>query len=229
MHLDLKPDNVFITSEGVLKIGDFGLALPWPAPEYSDAEGDRRYLGPEVLQGQFDKSADVFALGLTTIEMACNIWLPDNGLAWTGLRNHAYLPMLDLTRTDRDGLPRDDRGFPSDANCVLTIEIPKFLDDEYPDFFRIPENKTLVDPPSFMVNKSDPWSLDSLVRWMLTPEPIARPTIGQVLASGGLAWVAGRRRCPATVYEGYWGPADPPNVPGLDEDSAMTGVENNFI
>ena len=71
IHLDLKPANVLITFEGVLKIGDFGMASIWPRPAVADAtsatgrmpferEGDKLYLAPEVLQGRYSKAADIF-------------------------------------------------------------------------------------------------------------------------------------------------------------------------
>ena len=40
----MKPANVFITFEGTLKIGDFGMAAKLPVPQSAEREGDREYI-----------------------------------------------------------------------------------------------------------------------------------------------------------------------------------------
>ena len=86
IHRDLKPDNIFITSDGRVKILDFGLArdVEAAAPEethsptvsrYTDpgaVMGTAGYMSPEQVRGEpADQRSDIFSLGCALYEMAC--------------------------------------------------------------------------------------------------------------------------------------------------------------
>ncbi|KAH0626584.1 hypothetical protein JD844_001651 [Phrynosoma platyrhinos] len=92
LHMDVKPANIFLSSSNVCKLGDFGLMLELDCGDLSDAqEGDPRYMAPELLHGEYTKAADIFSLGITILEIACNMELPNGGEGWQQLRQ-GYLP-----------------------------------------------------------------------------------------------------------------------------------------
>jgi tetratricopeptide (TPR) repeat protein len=72
VHLDVKPDNVFLTRRGVRLI-DFGLARPPGEPQDRGVAfaGTAEYASPEQCEERagLDARADVYSLGVTLFEM----------------------------------------------------------------------------------------------------------------------------------------------------------------
>ena len=213
------------------------MAVKWPAPPGIDGEGDREYIGPEILRGQFDKPADVFALGLIVLEIAGNVMLPDNGASWQRLRSGDMSDVPSLTwSSDSGNVLRDSSGKP--------LSRPESLEDFYesgsgdeefgsplplhqtkqraakkePSQYR--RHGELAHAPVFMSDQTHPDALDNIVRWMISPQATHRPIIDQVLATYGVLWAERRRRAGATIFEGNWGPADEV----LADDSEMIDV-----
>ncbi|GJP52737.1 hypothetical protein CLOM_g11822 [Closterium sp. NIES-68] len=79
LHLDIKPDNIFIDAHGNLKIGDFGRAV-WEQ-RWEWEEGDGGYLAPELLQDEPPTTAtDMYSFGAMLFEMVFTTRLPRSGL-----------------------------------------------------------------------------------------------------------------------------------------------------
>ena len=73
VHLDVKPQNLIVQPDGVVKLIDFGLAQPAQTPQEligGSTFGTVSYLAPEQATGEkVDVQTDVYALGCVVYEM----------------------------------------------------------------------------------------------------------------------------------------------------------------
>ena len=77
IHRDIKPDNIIITTNGNVKISDFGIARMQSSDTMTvDACGSVYYRSPEQVRGGYsDQRTDIYSLGVTMYEM-CTGKLP---------------------------------------------------------------------------------------------------------------------------------------------------------
>jgi len=74
IHRDLKPGNLFLTTDGEVKLGDFGIARDLEHADLTDSGttvGTHAYMAPEQIRGEVTVSgkADLYSLGCCLYEM----------------------------------------------------------------------------------------------------------------------------------------------------------------
>jgi len=77
IHQDIKPDNIIIRGDGLVKITDFGIARAISdigVTQTAAVKGSPAYMSPEQIQAQpIDARTDIFALGVTLYEMLTGV------------------------------------------------------------------------------------------------------------------------------------------------------------
>jgi hypothetical protein len=74
VHRDVKPGNLMVTPDGVVKVTDFGIARIASSHLTQDLRelGTPRYMSPEQVQGlELSGRADLFALGVIAYQLLC--------------------------------------------------------------------------------------------------------------------------------------------------------------
>ncbi|NXL40978.1 E2AK2 kinase, partial [Podilymbus podiceps] len=69
IHRDLKPQNIFISHEDKIKIGDFGLVTSVAYETLTENRGTKCYMAPEQFGDKYGKEVDIYALGLIWFEI----------------------------------------------------------------------------------------------------------------------------------------------------------------
>lgn len=76
IHRDIKPQNVYLTADGTIKLGDFGIATFENSARLTRSEtivGSVHYLAPEISRGQpASFLSDIYSLGVTFFELITN-------------------------------------------------------------------------------------------------------------------------------------------------------------
>jgi aurora kinase len=68
IHSDLKPENIFLSHDGKIKIADFGWAVKTKTPQ-EVIVGTIHYMAPEMVTGVYDSKVDIWAMGILLFEL----------------------------------------------------------------------------------------------------------------------------------------------------------------
>ena len=68
----MRPVNLFLTEDGVLKLGAYGLTTQAECYSIKKKKCDGvRSFAPEVFKGEYEMKSDVWSLGTALLELMC--------------------------------------------------------------------------------------------------------------------------------------------------------------
>lgn len=180
LHRDIKPSNCFVSPDGSVKIGDFGLSVSTLARDdsYITASGvimgTPAYASPEQLRGDnLDVRADIYSVGATLFTLLSNRapFEGDNAVqVVANAVNQKPKPLTELRQDIPPGLER-----------VVTRCLAKDPEGRYADYTALrsallPFSSREPEPASMKVRSSAGW-VDYLTAFLI-PYVILMVTVG---------------------------------------------------
>ncbi|XP_059697335.1 interferon-induced, double-stranded RNA-activated protein kinase [Haemorhous mexicanus] len=86
IHRDLKPQNIFISHNNKIKIGDFGLVTSVAFETLTENRGTKSYMAPEQTGAKYGKEVDIYALGLIWFEILSAFTGHERSKVWPSAR-----------------------------------------------------------------------------------------------------------------------------------------------
>lgn len=127
IHRDIKSDNIALTSKGLVKIMDFGLAKLKGATKLTrtgSTVGTAAYMSPEQAQGEeVDQRTDIFSFGVVLYELVTGR-LPFSG-------EHQAAIIYSICNEEPEPLARFRSGVPESLQRVADKVLAKAADERY--------------------------------------------------------------------------------------------------
>ena len=84
VHREIKPQSILLSSSGDVKIADFGLLkrVNRESLRLCDSKGTEKYFSPERIQKNYGPKCDIWALGITLMEIFNQELIPPEKLDW---------------------------------------------------------------------------------------------------------------------------------------------------
>jgi len=130
IHRDVKPDNIMITTDGIVKLTDMGLAITqgdWNADADVEISGSPSYMSPEQFAGEeLDCRCDIYSLGVTLYQMISGK-LPFVGESFQEIASQHF---------NEDPLPlhRLNVGVTLKVSHLVKKMMEKLPEDRFPDY-----------------------------------------------------------------------------------------------
>lgn len=127
IHRDIKPHNIMVTKEGLVKVTDFGIAKASNSVTITSTNkvvGSAHYLSPEQAQGkQVDCRTDIYSFGIVLYEMATGKVPHDADTPVSVALKHIQEPVVP---------PKDlNENIPASLNRLILKCLEKNPDDRY--------------------------------------------------------------------------------------------------
>jgi serine/threonine protein kinase len=126
VHRDVKPANIVVSSDGVVKVVDFGIArlVDGGLTQTNMLIGTIAYMSPQQIQGdRADERSDIWAMGVTCWELVAGE-RPFNG------DNHAAL-MMKIISGEPPPLSEKDPASPGDLDAVVARMMNKDIAERF--------------------------------------------------------------------------------------------------
>ncbi|HEY6556186.1 MAG TPA: protein kinase [Polyangiaceae bacterium] len=202
VHRDVTPSNVYLSVQGAVKLGDFGIARMKPRPQAAEGpaalKGKFGYLAPEQVAGEpFDHRADLFSLAVLLGEMLIGERIfPGSG---------QLAVLLAIRDVNIEPLRRARQRLPAGFFEIMERALKRHPDERFLDATEFSQALARFELPSADALRA---TLSEWVHWAYDSSQLARRLEGQIRDS--VQRIQAARRVSGPMQSTWTDPTLPP-------------------